>query len=113
MPSGLWRKRRREPGRRIPGPHLGHRRLLRVGRGLSGVMRAGVTESVVEEAALGWLEALGWRVGHGPEIAPDTVAAGGKEYGEGVVERGARGAVAGGGAGVRAPGGVGGGGKQA
>jgi hypothetical protein len=28
------------------------------------------TESVVEDAALGWLEGLGWAVKHGPEIAP-------------------------------------------
>jgi type I restriction enzyme R subunit len=28
-----------------------------------------ITESVVEEAALGWLEELGWQVRHGPEIA--------------------------------------------
>lgn len=28
-------------------------------------------ESTVEEAALGWLEAAGWRVAHGPDIAPD------------------------------------------
>jgi type I restriction enzyme R subunit len=27
------------------------------------------TESVVEEAALAWLESLGWRVTHGPDIA--------------------------------------------
>lgn len=28
------------------------------------------TESVVEEAALAWLESLGWTVKHGPKIAP-------------------------------------------
>jgi type I restriction enzyme R subunit len=27
-------------------------------------------ESVVEDAALAWLESLSWRVLHGPEIAP-------------------------------------------
>ncbi len=32
----------------------------------------GVTESVVEEAALAWLEATGWRVANGPDIAPDS-----------------------------------------
>lgn len=31
---------------------------------------ARVTESVVEEAALAWLEVLGYTVLHGPEIAP-------------------------------------------
>ena len=30
----------------------------------------GVTESVVEQAALAWLESLGWRVTYGLEIAP-------------------------------------------
>jgi type I restriction enzyme R subunit len=28
-------------------------------------------ESIVEEAALAWLESLGYAVLHGPEIAPD------------------------------------------
>lgn len=28
------------------------------------------TESTVEQAALAWLESLGWRVTHGLEIAP-------------------------------------------
>ncbi len=28
------------------------------------------TESVVEEAALAWLDGLGWSIKHGPEIAP-------------------------------------------
>lgn len=31
----------------------------------------GVTELVVEQAALAWFEATGWQIGHGPEIAPD------------------------------------------
>jgi type I restriction enzyme, R subunit len=30
---------------------------------------AGFTESDAEEAALGWLESLGYTVRHGPEIA--------------------------------------------
>jgi type I restriction enzyme R subunit len=29
----------------------------------------GVTESVIEQAALAWLEAIGWRIVHGPDIA--------------------------------------------
>ena len=33
-------------------------------------MRAAFTESVVEEAALAWLESLGYAILHGPEIAP-------------------------------------------
>jgi type I restriction enzyme R subunit len=28
------------------------------------------TESVVEQAALAWLESVGWTIVHGPEIAP-------------------------------------------
>jgi type I restriction enzyme, R subunit len=33
------------------------------------------TESVVEEAALAWLESLGWSVRHGLEIAPGEAGA--------------------------------------
>jgi hypothetical protein len=33
------------------------------------------TESVVEDAALSWLEELGYAVPHGPEIAPGESAA--------------------------------------
>lgn len=33
------------------------------------------TESVVEDAALCWLESLGWTVILGPDIAPETPAA--------------------------------------
>ncbi|HZP35867.1 MAG TPA: hypothetical protein VFE48_05160 [Methylomirabilota bacterium] len=40
------------------------------------------TESVVEQAALGWLEAIGWSVAHGPDIAPDMPAAERANYGE-------------------------------
>jgi type I restriction enzyme, R subunit len=35
---------------------------------------AGVTESVVEQAALAWLESVGWSVRHGAEIAPGELA---------------------------------------
>ena len=34
-------------------------------------MNKGFTESVVEEAALAWLETLGYAVVHGPNIAVD------------------------------------------
>jgi type I restriction enzyme R subunit len=40
------------------------------------------TESVVEDAALAWLADVGWRVVHGPDIAPDTPAAERRDYGE-------------------------------
>ena len=33
------------------------------------------TESIVEQAALTWLERLGWTVKHGLEIAPGKLAA--------------------------------------
>ena len=33
------------------------------------------TESVVEQAALAWLESIGWTVRHGAEIAPGELAA--------------------------------------
>ena len=34
----------------------------------------GITESIIEQAALAWLERLGWTVKHGPEIAPGELA---------------------------------------
>jgi type I restriction enzyme R subunit len=40
------------------------------------------TESVVEEAALDWLKAIGWRVAHGTDIAPDMPAAERANYSE-------------------------------
>ncbi|MBI2829193.1 MAG: type I restriction endonuclease subunit R, partial [Acidobacteria bacterium] len=43
---------------------------------------SGFTESTVEEAALAWLESIGWAVAHGPHIAPDTPAAERADYGE-------------------------------
>jgi len=52
------------------------------------------TESVVEEAALGWLEATGWQIAHGPEIAPDTPAAERRDYGEVVLTQRLRDALA-------------------
>src|SRR3989442_15123631 len=45
----------------------------------------GVTESVVEQAALAWLESAGWQIAHGPDIAPDMPAAERRDYGEGVL----------------------------
>ena len=54
----------------------------------------GVTESVVEQAALAWLEGVGWRVAHGPDIAPDMPAAERDDYGEVVLARRRRAALA-------------------
>jgi type I restriction enzyme R subunit len=34
------------------------------------------SESVVEDAALAWLESTGWQVAHGPDIAPPCLPAG-------------------------------------
>src|SRR5882724_9924240 len=42
----------------------------------------GVTESVVEQAAFAWLEAVGWRIAHGPDLAPDMPAAERRDYRE-------------------------------
>jgi len=54
----------------------------------------GVTESVVEEAALAWLESAGWRIAHGPDIAPDMPAAERADFSEVVLERRLRDALA-------------------
>lgn len=43
---------------------------------------AHLTESTVEQAALAWLEAVGWGVAHGPEIAPAMPGAERTDYGE-------------------------------
>ena len=51
-------------------------------------------ESTVEEAALAWLEGLGWQVVHGPDMAPDTFGAERGDYGEVVLARRLRQAVA-------------------
>ena len=53
-----------------------------------------LTEADVEHAALGWLAAQGWRVAHGPDIAPGTPAAERDDYGEVVLERRLRDALA-------------------
>jgi type I restriction enzyme R subunit len=42
----------------------------------------GFTESVVEQAALAWLEALNWEVVNGPDIAPAAVRAERTDYGQ-------------------------------
>jgi type I site-specific restriction-modification system R (restriction) subunit len=52
------------------------------------------TESVVEDAALAWLESIGWRVAHGPDIAPDTLGAERRDYGEVVLAQRLREALA-------------------
>lgn len=43
-------------------------------------------ESVVEQAALAWLESLGYTILHGPEIAPGEAMAERDSYGQVVLE---------------------------
>ncbi len=45
------------------------------------------TESEVEGAALEWLESLGWKVAHGPDIAPHADGAERADYSEVVLEQ--------------------------
>ncbi len=45
------------------------------------------TESVVEQAALAWLESMGYLILSGPEIAPGETMAERKDYGQVVLER--------------------------
>jgi len=52
------------------------------------------SESVVEDAALAWLESTGWDVAHGPDIAPDTPGAERAGYAEVVLEHRLRDALA-------------------
>ena len=54
----------------------------------------GVTESVVEQAALAWLESLNWNIAYGPDIAPDTPGEERTEYSDVVLEGHLRGALA-------------------
>src|SRR5437899_1653637 len=44
------------------------------------------TESVVEDAALAWLESLGWVIKHGPQIAPGELTAERQDYDQVVLE---------------------------
>ena len=53
-----------------------------------------LTEADVEEAALAWLAGVGWQVKHGRDIAPDTQGAERGDYGQVVLERRLRDALA-------------------
>lgn len=53
----------------------------------------GLAESAVEEAALAWLESLGWQVEHGPDVAPGEPFAERDGYSAVVLERRLRGAL--------------------
>ena len=52
------------------------------------------TESIVEQAALAWLEGAGWRIRHGAEIAPGEPAAERDDYGQVVLAQRLRDALA-------------------
>lgn len=54
----------------------------------------GVTESVVEQAALAWLESIGWSVSHGVEIAPGEPAAERDDYSQVVLAQRLRNSLA-------------------
>ena len=55
---------------------------------------AGMTESTIEQAALAWLESVGWSVRHGPEIAPGELTAERSDYGQIVLAQRLRDALA-------------------
>ena len=50
-------------------------------------MDARIQEKDVEQACLSWLESLGWRIAHGPDIAPDAPGAERGSYEDVVLER--------------------------
>ena len=54
-----------------------------------------LTESDVEQVALEWLASVGWKVAHGPDIAPDTPGARRTNYSEVVLAQSLRDALAG------------------
>ena len=53
-----------------------------------------IIEADVEQAGLAWLAGIGWRTAHGPDIAPDTPTAERADYGQVVLERRLRDALA-------------------
>ena len=53
-----------------------------------------ITEAEVESAGLAWLAGAGWGIAHGPDIAPDTPTAERADYGQVVLERRLRDALA-------------------
>ena len=50
-------------------------------------MTASLTEAVVEDAALDWLKILGWRIAHGPDIAPNAATEERAYYGQVILEQ--------------------------
>ena len=47
----------------------------------------GITESLIEQVALAWLEGQGWQVAHGPDITSDTLQTERSDYRQVVLER--------------------------
>ena len=58
------------------------------------VTGAPFTESIVEEASLSWLAGLGWAVRPGPELAPGEPGSEREDYGQVVLSRRLRAALA-------------------
>ena len=52
-----------------------------------------VTESTLEDAALEWIEGLGWDTAHGPDIGPDAASSERGGYGDVVLEQRLRNAL--------------------
>ena len=50
----------------------------------------GISESIVEQAALAWLESIGWQTARGPDLVPEERA----DYGNVVLDERLRGAIA-------------------
>ena len=57
-------------------------------------MTAGLTEAVVEDAALAYLESLGWTIAPGPDIAPGAAIEERTDYGQVILEQRLRDALA-------------------
>ena len=53
-----------------------------------------LTEAVVEDAALAYLESLGWTIAHGPDIAPGAATEERTDYGQVILEQRLRNALA-------------------
>ena len=53
-----------------------------------------INEADVEQAALDWLAGVGWDTAHGPDIAPETPHSERDDYGQVVLERRLRNALA-------------------
>ncbi len=50
---------------------------------------SGISESLVEQVALAWIESIGWRIANGPELVPNERA----DYGAVILENRLRGAI--------------------